>query len=60
MKPLIWLAALQKKGVSDALNLALVLEDGMRIMVPDEEQARQWMEPGRFPVGYRETPGKRW
>ena len=30
-----------EKGVSDALNLALVLEDGMRIMVPDEEQARQ-------------------
>ena len=47
-----------EKGVSDALNLALVLEDGMRIMVPDEEQARQWMETGKISGGIPETPEK--
>lgn len=33
-----------EEGVSDALNLAAVLEDGMRIMIPDREQAQKWTE----------------
>ncbi len=47
-----------ENGVSDALNLAAVLEDGMRIMVPDEEQAGQWMENGNVTAGMSETPEK--
>ena len=36
-----------EKGVCDALNLAAVLEDGMRIMVPDKEQAAEWTQEGK-------------
>lgn len=43
-----------EEGVSDALNLAAVLEDGMRIMVPDREQAQKWTEAG---TGSADNPG---
>ncbi len=43
-----------EEGVSDALNLAAVLEDGMRIMVPDREQAQKWTEAGVDPA---DSPG---
>ncbi len=43
-----------EEGVSDALNLAAVLEDGMRIMVPDREQAEKWTEMGAGPA---DNPG---
>ena len=36
-----------EKGVCDVLNLAAVLEDGMRIMVPDKEQAAEWTQEGK-------------
>lgn len=40
-----------ENGVCDALNLAVVLEDGMRIMVPDTEQAKQWVDTENAPAG---------
>ncbi len=43
-----------ENGVCDALNLAAVLEDGMRIMVPDREQAQKWTEAGAGPA---DSPG---
>lgn len=35
-----------EEGAGDALNMAAVLEDGMRIMVPDLAQAAQMIEQG--------------
>ena len=35
-----------EEGAGDAMNMAAVLEDGMRIMVPDLAQAAQMIEQG--------------
>ena len=39
MKPLIKAGGMLEEGAGDAMNMAAVLEDGMRIMVPDLAQA---------------------
>ena len=40
-----------EEGAGDFLNLALEAEDGMKVEVPDAEQARLWREQGIGPAG---------
>ncbi len=40
-----------EEGAGDFLNLAREVEDGMKVEVPDREQARLWREQGAGPEG---------
>ena len=46
-----------EEGAGDFLNLALEAEDGMKVEVPDAEQARLWREQGIGPAGTAVTAG---
>ena len=46
-----------EEGAGDFLNLALEAEDGMKVEVPDVEQARLWREQGIGPAGTAVTAG---
>lgn len=47
-----------EEGAGDFLNLALEAEDGMKVEVPDAEQARLWREQGIGPAGTAVTAGR--
>ena len=47
-----------EEGAGDFLNLALEAEDGMKVEVPDAEQARLWREQGIGPAGTAATAGR--
>ncbi len=50
--------SITEEGDGDFLNLALEAEDGMKVEVPDREQARLWREQGMGPEGTAVSSGQ--